>query len=117
MATIINKKGTSAWVRLIANGTVVITGNDSVSNIASPGETITSGAIRKVFYSSPSANAAYWSIRQDAGANVLYFDGTGLMDLAEEGCAVPITGNLVANLNGATSGFVMIEISKKGAAV
>ena len=58
-----------------ATGSIVLTGNDSVSNIASPGETVIGSTIKQVWFGSISGASGYWLI-SEAGDN-LYFTLTG----------------------------------------
>lgn len=67
-----------------ASGTIVIAGNNTVSNIALPGQVLVGASIRQLFASSPSGNSAYWEIKR--GANVVFTpDSTTFIDFAGVG--------------------------------
>ena len=84
MATrIFNNKRQQVDILFTANDTITVAGNDSVSEIAIPGQVITGAAIKQLLCSSPSGNGAYWSILR--GANVIFTpDSTAYIDFADD---------------------------------
>lgn len=113
MPTVVNnKKYETAIIHFVANGTVIVAGNSSVSNVASGDEVVTSGTIRRIWYGSPSGNAAHWTISR--GGNLAFVvDGTGRIDF-DDGAVMTTdsAANVVATLVGATTGFLMVELKK-----
>jgi hypothetical protein len=117
MATIINRRGASAVVHVVANTTVVITGNSSTSNIAFGGgntqieETVTNGYISQVWWGAQPSG--YWTVAR--GSNTyLVLNNSGHMDFAGQGAAITAdsTANAVLTLNGTANGFIMVEFQK-----
>ena len=110
----LKRKNTSVFFHFTANsGPVIVVGNSTVSNLAVGDEVINGAYITQVAFGSPSGNAAYWEIKR--GANlVLSLDSTSYIDFAGAGMSLTqdATANLSANLIGATSGFVTIELQK-----
>jgi len=98
------------------SGNIIITGNNSVSNVALGAEVITSAPINQIWAGSPSGNAAYWEIKRD-GAVIAVIDSTCYIDFAGNGNQLTVgatAANLTANLIGATSGFLVVELQKLG---
>lgn len=117
MPVINNKKNGTATIHAVANATFVIAGNNSVSNIALPGEQITGASIAQMWFGSPSGNAAYWEVLR--GANTVgAFDSTAYLDFRGNGelLSMDPTANVVVQLNGSTKGFMMITLIKQFAA-
>lgn len=99
------------------SGNIIITGNNTVSNVALGGEVIASAPINQLWAGSPSGNASYWELRRD-GVLVATIDSTCYLDFAGNGNQLTIgatSANLTANLIGATSGFLVVELQKLGA--
>lgn len=113
MTVSINRKALSVVVHVSANDTVVVAGNDSVSNIAAPGEIVTEAYVKQVWYGSPSGNAAYWMVKRGANT-LLVLDSTGWTDYAGNGSMLKQdpTANLVLQLVGTGNGYVMVELQK-----
>ena len=113
-----NVKGGVVTLHCIANsGNIVVTGNNSVSNLAMEGESIVSAPINQVWAGSPSGNAAYWEIRRD-GTIVAVIDSTCYLDFTGNGNQFTqgaTNANLAINLIGATAGFLVVELQKLGA--
>lgn len=121
MATIQNKalgQSSSAGfaVHVTANATVIVSGNNSVSNIALAGETVTSAHISQVWWS--SSNSSYWTVKRGANT-VLVLTETGYLDFAGNGLGLQIdqTANIVFELTGSGVGFVALEGQKKATGV
>jgi len=112
-----NKLNGSVTIHATANtGTIVVQGNNSVSNVAIGTENVQSLAINQVWAGSPSGNAAYWEIKR--GANVvMVIDSTCYLDFTGNGRQIKIdaTANVTANLIGATAGFLVVDFQKLGA--
>lgn len=101
-----------AVVLATANSTLTLAGNSSVSDIPTTDKTLTGGVITQMIFGSPSGNSAYWEIKRGANT-VAVLDSTAQIDLrAATPLTIDSTGTLVANLNGSTAGFVLIEIKK-----
>ena len=112
---ILQKKTKKAVLHATANTTWVIAGNSSVSNVANVDEHVYSGAIRQIWFGSPSGNSSYWTVKR--GANVvMVVDSTGWIDFSGHGQAITqdASANVVVELTAAGdgSGYIMIEVSK-----
>jgi len=111
----------SVIVHFTGTGQINCTGNDSVSDLASSGETVTSATIKQVFFGSPSGNSAYWTVtRGDGGANsvVGVFDSTAWMDFAGSGASLSLesAGEFIyctATACDDASSYLMMEIKKE----
>ena len=115
-ATIISNRPRLSTVIHVASGnaTLVIAGNSAVSNIASPGETLTGAYITQAVWGCDPAG--YIVIKRD-DTPVAFYDSTGQHEYA--GCAMPITvGQNAANLSvefvGSSNGFITFELQKVG---
>lgn len=108
-----NKKGTSVVVHVNANATIVVAGNSSVSNIASPGETLTGAYICQAI-AGADPNGSIQISR--GGSLVAVYDSTGQYDYAGTGMALNV--NQAANLNisfvGSSNCYIMLELQKVG---
>lgn len=115
MATTItsNKKGTSVTIHLNSNDTIVVAGNSAVSNIASPGETLTGAYICQAI-AGCDGTGHIQVIR--GGQIVAVYDSTGQYDYA--GCGMALNVNQAANLEisfvGSANGYLMLELQKVG---
>jgi len=112
MAIIINKKGLSSVVHVVANATLTIAGAAGVSDIALGDEVLTGATITQAWYG--ASNGAYWEVKR--GANLVFVaDSTGYMDFAGNGVTLnkDSTGTLVMTLTGAGTGFLILELSKQ----
>lgn len=118
-ASIMNNKR-NGTVSLFFNANVaniVMTGNDSVSNVALSNESIVSAPINQAWAGSPSGNAAYWEVKRGANT-VLVIDSTCYLDFAGNGGQLKrdeAAANLSVTLVGATAGFLILEFQKLGA--
>tara|TARA_R110000823_G_scaffold200078_3_gene331101 strand:- start:2092 stop:2475 length:384 start_codon:yes stop_codon:yes gene_type:complete len=111
-----NRKNLSVSIHAIANtGSIVVAGNNSVSNVAISDEVITGAYITQIWAGSPSGNAAYWEIKRGSNT-VMILDSTTYFDFA--GCGNPITldssAPLSATLVNSVEGFIVIELQKEG---
>lgn len=112
-----NKKYGAARLLITSNSSITIAGNNSVSNVAISDEVLSGGSISQVWFGSPSGNAAYWLVKR--GSNTVgIFDSTSYLDFRGNGQALNIdaSATLVANLVGATDGFLIIDLKKEPAA-
>lgn len=112
MAVLINKKGLATVVHVTANATLTIAGDDQTSNIASTGETVTGATITQAWYG--TSNGASWEVKRGSNT-VMVLDSTGYMDFAGNGIVLnkDPTATLVMTLNGAGTGFLILELTKQ----
>ena len=112
---IANRKNLSTTLHFVSNGTVVIAGNSSVSDIAIDNEVVTGAYITQVWYGSPSGSVAYWEVKRGANT-VAILDSTSYTDFAGNGNALRLdaSSTLVANLVGSTAGYLIVELQKEG---
>lgn len=106
MTIISNKLGQSTTLHVNANTTLVVAGNNSVSNIASASETVVSANIRRIW------TGGACSISR--GANVVFTSTqSGYFGFADHGAVLSMdsTANVVISMTGTS--FVMIELSKQ----
>jgi hypothetical protein len=110
-----NRKNLSTTLHFVSNGTVVIAGNSSVSDIAIDNEVVTGAYITQVWYGSPSGSVAYWEVKRGANT-VAILDSTSYTDFAGNGNALRLDAGatLVANLVGSTAGYLIVELQKEG---
>lgn len=117
MATTIisNRSRTSVVIHAAtSNSTLVIPGNNSVSSIASPGETLTGAYITQAAWGCDPNG--YILIKRGANTVAVY-DSTGQHEYA--GCGMPIkAGETSANLSiefvGSENCFIVFELQKVG---
>jgi hypothetical protein len=112
---IANRKNLSTTLHFVSNGTVVIAGNSTVSDIAIDNEVLTGAYITQVWYGSPSGSVSYWEIKRGANT-VAVLDSTSYTDFAGNGNALKLDSGatLTASLIGTTAGYLMIEVQKEG---
>jgi hypothetical protein len=112
MPTIINRIGSSAVFHTNANTTVVVAGNSSVSNIATPNEVLTGASITQVWYG--CASGGHWVVQRGSNT-VLVLSESGYMDFAGSGASLVLhsTANVVMTLVGASNGYCMVELQKE----
>lgn len=112
MAILSNKLNGPVVIHTVANSTLTIAGNNSVSNVATSTEVLTGAVVKKVMYGS---DAGHWSIKRGANT-ILVLTGTGVMDFASINSPISVdsTGTLVMTLNGSANGFLVVELSKQG---
>lgn len=110
-----NRKNLSTTIHFVSNGSLVIAGNSSVSDIAIDNEVLTGASITQVWYGSPSGSVAYWEIKRGANT-VAVLDSTSYTDFAGNGNSLKLdsSGTLVANLVGSTAGYLIVELQKEG---
>lgn len=97
-----------AVLHATANSTIVVAGNNSVSNIASGSQELSGASITRIWYGSD----ANWSITR--GANLVYLtSGSGYHYF--DGAALNLFrgANITATTESA-NGFIMIELKKEG---
>jgi len=114
-----NKLNGEVTLLFTANDSVVVAGNNTVSNVtASASENIVSSHIRTVIYGAGStgANTGYWKLSR--GTNVVgVFAGSGNVSYSGSGVNLNLDGaaNLVANLVGGTEGSLLVVLRKETA--
>lgn len=110
-----NRPRTSVVLHVTPGNTSInVTGNSAVSNIASPGETLTGAYITQAVWG--TAPTGHIIIRR-GGTAVAVYDASGQHEYA--GCGMPINvGQNEANLGiefvGATNAFILLELQKVG---
>lgn len=110
-----NKPRTSVVVHVASgNATLRVTGNNSVSNVASAGETLTGAYITQAIWGCDPNG--YIVIKRDA-TPVAFYDSTGQHEYAGTGMPINV-GQNAANLSvefvGSSNGFVIFELQKLG---
>ena len=110
---VINNKLKSCVVHAsAANASLVIAGNNSVSNITSSDtQTITGATITRLWYG--ASGSGYWNVKRGTnlvcsvvGTGNLLFDGTPI--------TIDKTATLELELIGTANGFIMVELHKEG---
>lgn len=115
VSIISNKSRTSAVIHVSsANATIKVAGNNSVSNIASPGETLTGAYITQAVWGCDGTG----SINIKRGSTlVAVYDSTGQHEYA--GTGMPITvgqaSDITVELMGSANSFIIFEVQKVGA--
>jgi hypothetical protein len=111
MATlnVINNRRDSVILHAVANGTFIVAGNSTVSNVATGTQVLTGGTITRVWY----GGSGHWNIKRGAnlvftgsGSGYQYFDGAAL--------TVDKAANVVVELVGTSNGHLMVELRKEG---
>jgi hypothetical protein len=96
-----------------ANASLVVAGNNSVSNVASAGETLTGAYITQASWGCDPNG--YIVIKRGTAVAAVY-DSTGQHEYA--GCGMPITVGQTANLSvefvGSSNCFIVFEVQKVG---
>jgi hypothetical protein len=109
-----NKKNTSAVLHFTGSNTVIISGNNSVSNVAISDETLTGAYVTQVFY----GNDVNGSIQIKRGNELIsVYDSTGYVDYAGAGMALTAgntAANLVVSFIGSSNAYLIVEIQKIG---
>lgn len=124
MAILQNKYQTSVVVHATANASWVITGNNSVSNVAVQDEVLTGASIKQVWCGSASGNGMYWTVtagNSTVNSIVGVYDSTAWIDYAGTGVlnSAGSTGdNIYVTLNNPAGGdgYIMMELRKHGTA-
>jgi len=103
-------------LHIVANDTIVVVGNSSVSNIALTNETIAAAHISQVWWG--SSNASYWTVKRGSNT-ILVLPDSGYLDFAGNGLGLQIdqTANLVFTLTGSGVGHLALEGQKKASGV
>lgn len=114
VTVISNKSRTSAVFHVTAaNATIIVVGNNTVSNVASPGETLSGAYITQAVW---GCDPNGYIIIKRGTIPVAFYDSTGQHEYA--GCGMPINVGLAANINvefiGSANSFVMFEVQKVG---
>jgi hypothetical protein len=114
VSVISNRAGTSAVFHVTsANATLVVAGNNSVSNVASSGETLTGAYITQAVW---GCDPTGYIVIKRGTTPVAFYDSTGQHEYA--GCAMPITVGQTANINiefiGSANCFIVFEVQKVG---
>lgn len=109
-----NKPRTSVVVHVAsANATIKVAGNNSVSNIASPGETLTGAYLTQAVWGCDGSGSI--NIKRGA-ALVAVYDSTGQHEYA--GCGMPVnvgqTADLTVEFVGSANSFIVFELQKVG---
>jgi hypothetical protein len=116
MPTMINRQGTSynsgsIVIHNAANGTYVVVGNSTVSNIASGPEVVVSAAIAQAWWG--VSNGGYATIKRGSNT-VAVFTESGYTDYAGAGASLKLDGTatVVITFTNAPDGYVMMELQK-----
>jgi hypothetical protein len=109
-----NKPRTSIALHIAStNATLVIAGNNAVSNIASPGETLTGAYITQAVW---GCDPSGYIVIKRGTTPVAFYDSTGQQEYA--GTGMPINVGLADNLSvefvGSSNCYVMFELQKVG---
>ena len=109
-----NKPRTSIALHVAStNATLVIAGNNAVSNIASPGETLTGAYITQAVW---GCDPSGYIVIKRGTTPVAFYDSTGQQEYA--GTGMPINLGLAANLSvefvGSSNCYIMFELQKVG---
>lgn len=107
-----NKKNTSATLHINSNSTIIIAGNNSVSNVAIGTEVLSGASISQIAWGCDPNG----SIQISRGANLVgVYDSTSYIDYAGNGIALDIhpSANLVVTFIGSANCSCVIEIQKK----
>jgi hypothetical protein len=114
VTVISNRPKTSAVFHVTpANATIVVAGNNAVSNVASPGETLTGAYITQAAW---GCDPNGYIVIKRGTTPVAFYDSTGQHEYA--GCALPIKTGETANINiefvGSSNCFIIFEVQKVG---
>jgi len=115
-----NKPNGSVIIHATEGGTVALTGNDSVSNLASTGEIVVGSSIKQIWTGSSSGNGANWIMNKgnsSVNAVIGVYDSTAWIDYAGNGFTLKMSEDaetLYLTLNNATAGeaYLMVEVKK-----
>jgi hypothetical protein len=114
VSIISNKPRTSIALHVAStNATLVIAGNNAVSNIASPGETLTGAYITQAVW---GCDPSGYIVIKRGTTPVAFYDSTGQQEYA--GTGMPINVGLADNLSvefvGSSNCYIMFELQKVG---
>ena len=95
----------------VANATYIVVGNNSVSNVATGDEVVTSASIAQVWWG--VSNGGYCTVSRGANT-VLVLTESGSMNFVDDHIPFGIdsTANVGFTINGGV-GFVMVEMQKQ----
>lgn len=110
-----NAPNNNVIVHMDATGSILLTGNDSVSNVASPGEYVIGTTVRQVW--AGSGSAATWTVAKGnstVNAVIGVFDSTGWYDFAGNGASINIEeeGESLYLTLSAGTGYCMVDLKK-----
>jgi hypothetical protein len=114
VSVISNKPRTSIVLHVTsANATLVIAGNNAVSNIASPGETLTGAYITQAVW---GCDPNGYIVIKRGTTPVAFYDSTGQQEYAGTGMPINVaqTANLSVEFIGSSNCYVMFELQKVG---
>ena len=106
-----NKKNLSTVLHFNSNATLVIAGNNSVSNVAIGTEVLSGASITQIAWGCDGNG----HIQVFRGANLqLVVDSTSYIDFAGNGMDLELwpTANLTVNFVGSANGYCVIELQK-----
>lgn len=114
MSIISNGINGKTILHYVANATVVVAGNNSVSNVATSTEVITGATIRQVLW---GTDTGAWTVKRGANT-VLVLSGTNQLPFSAFNCPVNVdkAANVVITLSSGT-GFIILELQKEGTPV
>jgi hypothetical protein len=110
-----NQPNGSVIIHADATGSVILTGNSTVSNVALAGEYVIGSTIRQVWAGSVSPNI--WTVTKGnstVNSTILVLDSTGWYDFAGSGGSINIAEageTLYLTLSGGT-GYIMLDVKK-----
>lgn len=109
-----NKKNSSAVIHVAAaNATLIVAGNNSVSNVAISDEILTGANITQAIWGC-DGNGHIQVLR---GANlVAVYDSTSFIDYAGSGMSLTkdAAANITINFVGSANAYIMFEVQKVG---
>lgn len=114
VTVISNKPRTSAVFHVAgANATLVVAGNNSVSNVASAGEELTGAYITQAVWGCDGSG--YIVIKRGTAVAAVY-DSTGQQEYAGTGMPINVgqSANLTVEFVGSSNCYVMFEVQKVG---
>ncbi len=109
-----NRPKTSAVFHVAsANATLVVAGNNAVSNVASAGETLTGAYITQAVWGCDPAG--YIVIKRGSAIAAVY-DSTGQQEYAGTGMPINVgpTSNISVEFVGTANAYVLFEVQKVG---
>ena len=109
-----NKPRTSIVLHVAStNATLVIAGNNAVSNIASPGETLSGAYITQAIW---GCDPNGYIVIKRGTTPVAFYDSTGQQEYAGTGMPINVGAaqNLTVDFVGSANSFLLIELQKVG---
>jgi hypothetical protein len=109
-----NKPRTSIALHVAStNATLVIAGNNAVSNIASPGETLTGAYITQAVW---GCDPNGYIVIKRGTTPVAFYDSTGQQEYAGTGMPINVglADNLLVEFVGSSNCYIMFELQKVG---